>query len=407
MWLKSTAIAVLVGTAFALVPERALIGRADAASATQSNGASGSFAIRAPRRLSPILNATPGQANDKLVEQVRKNIQVLKGLPDSQLFLVMNFVGDSLGVHCDYCHVKGEKNAQTGDDTWLWEKDDKRTKLVARDMMRMVLELNRTKFNREAVVTCYTCHRGSTRVERMAPLPPRNFSREALQSRTSVLPSVQEIVDKYLSVVGAKQKAVLATPIVMKGTVETSSGAPTSIEIVVKQPNKVLMKQTTASQGVITRGTNGTTAWRQTTKAVTQITGQNLRQSIASVAVFNPIKIPDPLTHATVTGVARVDNRDVYLLTVENNPTESTQLFFDIESALLLRTVTVTNTMLGPLNVQWDFSDYKDVNGIKMPFIIRTSDVAAFDTVTRRFSEIKIDSTLDDSIFEIPRSASP
>ena len=30
----------------------------------------------------------------KTVEQVRKNIQVLKGLPDSQLFLVMNFVGD-------------------------------------------------------------------------------------------------------------------------------------------------------------------------------------------------------------------------------------------------------------------------------------------------------------------------
>ena len=63
---------------------------------------------------------------DKPVEQVRKNIQVLKGLPDSQLFLLMNFVGDSLGVNCDYCHVKGAKNPQTGEDTWLWEKEDKR-----------------------------------------------------------------------------------------------------------------------------------------------------------------------------------------------------------------------------------------------------------------------------------------
>ena len=42
---------------------------------------------------------------DKPVEQVRKNIQVLKGLPDSQLFLLMNFVGDSLGVNCDHCHM--------------------------------------------------------------------------------------------------------------------------------------------------------------------------------------------------------------------------------------------------------------------------------------------------------------
>ena len=78
--------------------------------------------------------ATSQQVVDKPVEQVRKNIQVLQGLPDSQLFLVMNFVGDSLGVHCDYCHVKGEKNPQTGSDTWLWEKDDKRTKSVGRNI---------------------------------------------------------------------------------------------------------------------------------------------------------------------------------------------------------------------------------------------------------------------------------
>src|SRR5215213_6443842 len=82
---------------------------------------------------------------DKPVEQVRKNIQVLKGLPDSQLFLLMNFIGDSLGVNCDR---RGR------------ERDDKKEKALGRDMMRMVLELNRTRFNREGVVTCYTCHRG-------------------------------------------------------------------------------------------------------------------------------------------------------------------------------------------------------------------------------------------------------
>ena len=65
-----------------------------------------------------VVRTSSSQSADKPVEQVRKNIQVLKGLPDSQLFLVMNFVSDSLGVHCDYCHVKGEKNPQTGEDTW-------------------------------------------------------------------------------------------------------------------------------------------------------------------------------------------------------------------------------------------------------------------------------------------------
>src|SRR5213594_4367860 len=64
----------------------------------------------------PILRGTnvvtdtfiPPQAaqSEKTVEQTRKNIQVLKGLPESQLFLVMNFVATSLGVQCNFCHVQ-------------------------------------------------------------------------------------------------------------------------------------------------------------------------------------------------------------------------------------------------------------------------------------------------------------
>src|SRR6185437_3681985 len=159
------------------------------------------------------------QTTDKPVEQVRKNIQVLKGLPDSQLFLLMNFVGDSLGVNCDYCHVKGEKNPQTGEDTWLWERDDKKEKARGRDMMRMVVELNRTTFNREAVVTCYTCHRGSTRQERLAPLPPHDYFGEALKPQPKrVLPTAPEVIAKYLSAVGANH--LLSQAIVMRGTVE-------------------------------------------------------------------------------------------------------------------------------------------------------------------------------------------
>jgi hypothetical protein len=83
-------------------------------------------------------------------------------------------------------------------------------------------------------------------------------------------------------------------------------------------------------------------------------------------------------------------------------------MFFDRESGLLLRLLTVTNTILGPLNEQRDFADYRDIGGIQLPFTIRYSDVAAFDTVTRRFTEIRSDPTIDESIFEVPpRVASP
>ena len=352
---------------------------------------------------------------DKPVEQVRKNIQVLKGLPDSQLFLLMNFVGDSLGVTCDHCHVKGEKNPQTGEDTWVWERDDKKEKAVGREMMRMVLELNRTRFNREGVVTCYTCHRGSTRPERMAPLPPRDYFGEALKPQPKrVLPTAQEVIAKYLSVVGANRQDILSQAIVMRGTVERVERAKASgpTEIVFKQPNKARIVETLTS-GVVTRGSNGATAWAQSSKGVNQVAGENLKAmkampttTIASDGLFSPIKIPDSSSRAKLIGIVRINDRESYQVIVEDSSTpsiQSIQLFFDVESGLLLRRLNVTNTMLGPLNVQWDFSDYRDVSGIKLPFVIRTSDVSSYDTVVRRFSEIKIDPSVSDNVFDVPR----
>jgi photosynthetic reaction center cytochrome c subunit len=359
---------------------------------------------------------TQSPPGDKPVEQVRKNIQVLKGLPDSQLFLAMNFVGDSLGVNCDYCHVKGNKNPQTGEDTWLWEKDDKPMKLVGREQMRMTLELNRNSFKGEPVVTCFTCHHGSPRPERKGPLPPRDYFGEALQPHPQrVLPTAQEVIAKYLSVVGANRKDVLAKAIVMRGTVARVERAKASgpTEVIFKQPNKARITETLTS-GIVRRGTSGTTVWLQTSQSVNQLTGEDFKSykarpttTIASDGLFSAIKIPDSVAHATLTGVARTNDRESYIVTIEDNSTQSIHLFFDVESGLLLRRVNVTNTMLGPLSVQWDFSEYRDVSGLKLPFTIRTSNVASFDTVVRKFTEIKIDPTVDDSVFEVPKSAAP
>lgn len=252
----------------------------------------------------------------------------------------MNFVGDSLGVNCDHCHVKGEKNPRTGEDTWLWEREDKREKVVARDMMRMVLELNRTRFNREAVVSCYTCHRGSTRPERMAPLPPRDYYGEALKPQPKrVLPSAQEVIAKYLSVVGANRKDILSRAIVMRGRVERVERAKGSgpNEIVFKQPNKIRMTETLPS-AVVTRGWNGTMSWIHSSQGLGQVTGENLKvmkatptTTIVSEGPFSPIKIPDSSSRATLIGVARINDRESYQVIIDDSSTRSIQLFFDVE----------------------------------------------------------------------------
>src|SRR5258708_4669740 len=98
--------------------------------------------------------APQSPAAPKLAEEQFKNIKVLKGVPADQVFPAMQFVTASLGVECEYCHVRGDKGLE-------FEKDDKKTKVTARKMMEMMFAVNKENFEGHRDVTCYSCHRGA------------------------------------------------------------------------------------------------------------------------------------------------------------------------------------------------------------------------------------------------------
>ena len=91
--------------------------------------------------------------------------------PVMQVVGAMRNITGALGVRCQFCHV-GEEGMPL--ERFDFAKDEKRTKLVARQMMLMVQEINRRldtlpEHDHTAPslqVTCATCHRGVTR-----PLP--------------------------------------------------------------------------------------------------------------------------------------------------------------------------------------------------------------------------------------------
>src|SRR6266702_379919 len=97
------------------------------------------------------------------------NVKIIpKNTPVMQVVGIMrNFTG-ALGVRCPFCHV-GQEGQPLGQ--FDFAKDEKRTKLTARQMMRMVEEINRrldtlpehAQMTSHVEVTCQTCHRGVSR----------------------------------------------------------------------------------------------------------------------------------------------------------------------------------------------------------------------------------------------------
>src|SRR5262249_14368403 len=90
--------------------------------------------------------APPPSMEGKTAEQVYLNIQVLKGTPAEDLNQLMHLMRADLGVDCEYCHV----STAVGNGA---EKDDLEPKRVARKMLQMVMDINKTQFGGAQQVT--------------------------------------------------------------------------------------------------------------------------------------------------------------------------------------------------------------------------------------------------------------
>jgi hypothetical protein len=78
-----------------------------------------------------------------------KNIKELPWGVNTQQ--IMTGFQTALGVQCAYCHVAGD-----------FASDANPKKETARNMMRMMRDINYRFPDAKVHVTCYTCHRGQT-----------------------------------------------------------------------------------------------------------------------------------------------------------------------------------------------------------------------------------------------------
>ena len=103
-----------------------------------------------------------------------KNLKVLpKNISPKDLDKIMDAWAGSLGVHCNFCHVR---NSET--NKMDFASDVKPEKGTARHMFQMTSRINKKFFKsekdslgmwKESSVNCYTCHRGSAHPEVKIP----------------------------------------------------------------------------------------------------------------------------------------------------------------------------------------------------------------------------------------------
>jgi len=218
-------------------------------------------------------------------------------------------------------------------------------------------------------------------------------------SANITLPSLDQIFSKYVAAVGGSAATNTKT-LVLKGRREASQNRAWPNDITVSSPDKFLLV-TTLTSATIRQIVTGDKGW--------VVNGANVRLLSTADALdatrrgnemFTVVKVK-PSESMRVSGIQKVGEREAYV--VESTTDANTErYFFDSQTGLLLRKITLNKTVLMPFPEQVDFEDYRDVDGVKMPFTIRYSAIDTYDSWVRTFTEIKRNVPVEDTLFAPP-----
>lgn len=310
----------------------------------------------------------PPAHKELMAEDVYKNIQVLRGIPENQFLATMGFFSASIGESCEFCH--------DDESSWAGYAKDNAHKQTARKMILMMNAINQSYFGGSRKLTCYSCHRG-TDLPKVTPNLAEQYSAPIVEDPdviTEQAPgesSADQILDQYVQALGGAQRLAAITSFIAKGTYQGYAEINKSpIEIIAQAPGQ---RATTihTSNGDWTTTFDGLSGWvAEPGRPVPllELTDQFLEAVKVDADLAFPGRIKQALSQWRVGYPTTINDREVEVVQGSSGEGFPVKLYFDKQSGLLVRQVRYTNSPVGLNPTQIDYADYRDVSGVKMPF---------------------------------------
>jgi hypothetical protein len=336
-----------------------------------------------------------------------KNVttSTLKGLTVSDFLGAMGVMSAALGYDCADCHVAA------GTDKVNWEFDTPKKK-TARKMVEMVAVINKTNFAGVQMVTCWTCHHGrfmpSTTIGLDALYGTPNDERNDIVVPGEGVPSATQVLDKYIQALGGAQKLDAIKSYIASGTSlgYEGIGGGGSFQIFAKSPDQrttLITFKDHPERGDSTRAYNGTTGWIKSPRGLFpayDLTGSELDGARIDALLSFPGQIKTALTSWRAGSLDSIGDKEVQVLQGSGPRGQLVTLYFDTKTGLLVRLIRYSASPIGRVPTQIDYSDYRDVNGVKFPFKYTFSWLDGRDSF--QLNDVKINVPIEAAKFGKP-----
>ena len=231
-------------------------------------------------------------------------------------------------------------------------------------------------------------------------------------ARIASAQTADDVIEKSLTAQGGREAFGKVTSRSTSGTMVVSTPGgdlPGTVEVLNQAPNKVRtlvsLDLTAVGAGSMTLdqrfdGTNGFAM--DSMRGDMELTGtmlENLKNN----------SFPTPLLNYKDRGVKvaldgkkeQVGDRDAYILTFTPPTGPASRVWIDAQSYLPLKTsVTIDTPEAGPLEQVVEFADFRDVDGIKVPFKLKNSN--AMQTFTVAITKVEHNVKIDPALFAKP-----
>ena len=223
----------------------------------------------------------------------------------------------------------------------------------------------------------------------------------AVSSPAAALPSADQILDKYIAAIGGEAAWHKLNSRVSKGTIEIPAMSLSgTVEVHDKAPGSSLA---VVSLGGATfqRGCDGTTAWSDDPQnGLRTLSGAEAEDSKRQADFYHQINMRKYYSNWKVTGTEKIGDHDAYVVEATSLAGDVDKMYFDTQSGLMLRAIITVHTGQGATVIQSELSDYRDTDGIKLPFSVHQSSAQTEYTIT--FSEVHHNLDLSDGQFAKP-----
>src|SRR5689334_4021804 len=211
------------------------------------------------------------------------------------------------------------------------------------------------------------------------------------------LPTLDAVLTKYVAAIGGRDAQRRITSRVSKGRVDVpgvSFGG--KLEIYAKAPNKSLTVMNVEPAGLVKQGFDGRSGWSNGSDTANGIE----RAALVDLDFYREIKLKEQYTRIKLLGKVKEGFRQVYLVEAVLRSGATENLYFDAETGLLVRRDVPRRTSKGVVHTEVYFSDWRDVDGVKVPFKITQAIQNTKFVIT--LEDVKQNVAVDDAIFVRP-----